>query len=50
MNEIEKYEFDRMGYLVINNLLKEEKVKNLLSSINLLERYAIQNLKSCLVK
>ena len=30
---------------MINNLLKEEQVKNLLSSINLLERHAIQNLK-----
>ena len=39
------YEFDRMGYLVIKNLLKEEQVRNLLSSINLLERHAIQNLK-----
>ena len=45
MNEIEKYEFDRMGYLVIKNLLKVEQVNNLLFSINLLERHAIQNLK-----
>ena len=37
MNDIEKYEFDRMGYLVIKNLLKEEQVKNLLSSIDLLK-------------
>ena len=50
MNEIEKYEFDRMGYLVIKNLLKEEQVKNLLFSINLLERHAIQNLKNHHVK
>ena len=45
MNEIEKYEFDRKGYIIIRKLLKKVQVKNLLSSINLLEKHAIQNLK-----
>ena len=45
MNEIEKYEFDRKGYIIVRKLLKKEQVKNLLSSINLLEKHAIKNLK-----
>ena len=45
MNEIEKYEFDRKGYIIIRKLLKKRQVKNLLSSINLLEKHAIKNLK-----
>ena len=44
MDEIEKYEFDRLGYIIIKNLLEESYVKLLYESINSLEKHAIINL------
>ena len=44
MNEIEKYEFDRLGYLLIKDLLKEAHVQTLYEAINSLECHALKNL------
>ena len=44
MDEIEKYEFDRLGYIIIKNLLDESYVKLLYETINSLEKHAIINL------
>ena len=44
MNEIDKYEFDRLGYLVIPGLLTESEVKSLSSAIDALEDDAAQQL------
>ena len=45
MTEIEKYEFDRSGYIVIKNLLKESDLKNLSESVNTLEKHALRNVE-----
>ena len=45
MTEIEKYEFDRSGYIVIKNLLKESDLKNLSDSVDMLEKHALRNLE-----
>ena len=43
MTRIEQYEFDRVGYLVIPNLLSPEAVSQLANAIDQLEAHAIQN-------
>lgn len=45
MNPIEKYEFDRVGYLVIPGLLKKEECEALLSAVDELEEEALGTLK-----
>ena len=44
MNKIEQYEFDRLGYIVIPNLLTEEEVKTLSATIDALEEDALAQL------
>lgn len=41
MNDIEKYEFDRLGYLVIPNLLTPAEVQTLATAIDALEEHAL---------
>jgi hypothetical protein len=41
MNEIETYEFDRVGYLVIPNMLNAEQVNQLATAIDTLEEHAV---------
>ena len=41
MNEIEKYEFDRVGYLVIPNLLAPAAVAQLADAVDRLEQHAL---------
>ena len=45
MNEIEKYEFDRLGYLVIPALLTASEVERLAEAIDALEDLATERLK-----
>ncbi len=45
MNAIEQYEFDRLGYLVIPDLLTAEQVKSLSEAIDSLEEHATETLK-----
>ena len=40
MNEIEQYEFDRVGYIVINNMLTGEQVASLAAAVDRLEEHA----------
>ncbi len=40
MNEIEKYEFDRVGYLTVPGLLTDKQVKSLRETIDALEEEA----------
>jgi len=44
MNDIEKYEFDRVGYIVIKDLLTPEQSATLLSAINALEAHALAHI------
>lgn len=44
MNDIEKYEFDRQGYLVIPQLLTPGEVKIMVGAVDELERHALENL------
>ena len=37
MNEIERYEFDRQGYLIIRNMLSESQTRDLSAAIDALE-------------
>ena len=37
MNEVEQYEFDRQGYLVIEGMLNAEQVASLAAAIDELE-------------
>ena len=41
MNDIEKYEFDRLGYAVIPNLLTPEQVASLVPMVEALEEHAV---------
>ena len=41
MNEFEKYEFDRLGYIVIPNLLTDKQVKHLSAAIDAAEEDAL---------
>ena len=41
MNEFEKYEFDRLGYLVIEGMLNAEEVASLKTAIDALEEHAL---------
>ena len=43
MNAIEKYEFDRQGYLVIPGLLTADEAKTLLAAVNELEEHALKH-------
>ena len=43
MNEVEQYEFDRQGFLVIKNLLSEEATAELLTAVNSLEGHALEH-------
>ena len=45
MNDIEKYEFDRLGYLVIRGLLTAEQCKALHAAVDELEEHAQGNLR-----
>jgi len=45
MNDIEKYEFDRSGYLIIKDLLTAEQCKLLRAAVDELEEHALSNLK-----
>ncbi len=41
MNDFEKYEFDRLGYIVIPNLLTDAEVKRLSAAVNAAEEDAV---------
>ena len=41
MNEVEQYEFDRQGYVVIENMLTDEQVQSLAAAIDKLEEHAV---------
>ena len=41
MDEVEKYEFDRQGYLVIRNILTDEQVATLAAAVDALEEHAL---------
>lgn len=43
MNEVEQYEFDRQGYLVIEGMLNAEQVASLAAAIDELEEHALAN-------
>src|SRR5690348_7379194 len=43
MNAIEQYEFDRLGYLVIKNMLSRDEVRKLSKAIDELEEHAAQH-------
>ncbi|MDA0338205.1 MAG: phytanoyl-CoA dioxygenase family protein [bacterium] len=40
MNEIEQYEFDRVGYIVIENMLTQDQVASLAAAVDRLEEHA----------
>ncbi len=44
MNDIEKYEFDRQGFLVIKGILAPEQVARLSSAIDELENHALERI------
>ncbi len=44
MNPIEQYEFDRLGYTVIENMLTPEEVASLLTAVEALEVEALANI------
>jgi len=44
MNEFEMYEFDRVGYLVIPQMLTAGEVKSLAGAVDELEEHALENL------
>lgn len=41
MDHVQKYEFDRQGYLVIPDMLTEEEVSSLAAAVDELEKYAL---------
>ena len=41
MDEVEKYEFDRQGYLVIRNILTDGQVATLAAAVDALEEHAL---------
>jgi hypothetical protein len=43
MTEIEQYEFDRQGFLVLRNFLTDEEVRRLKPAIDALEQHAIEH-------
>src|SRR5882724_402944 len=43
MNNIEQYEFDRLGYLVIKDMLSRDQVRTLASTIDELEEHAARH-------
>jgi hypothetical protein len=43
MNEVELYEFDRQGYIIIEELLTPEEVGSLSAAIDALEEDALEN-------
>ena len=46
MNDIEQYEFDRQGYLVIKGMLSKAEAAGLLDAINALEEHALAHLQA----
>ena len=44
MNEIERYEFDRQGYVVIENMLTATQVASLAAAVDALEEHAVDRL------
>ena len=44
MNEIQRYEFDRQGYVVIKDLLTEAQVTSLATAVDALEEHAVARL------
>jgi hypothetical protein len=44
MNDVEKYEFDRLGYLVIKDMLTKAQARTLFDAINELEEHALARL------
>jgi hypothetical protein len=44
MNDIENYEFDRLGYLVIKDMLTKAQARSLFDAINALEGHALAHL------
>lgn len=46
MNEIEKYEFDRLGYLVIKEMLTPDQVAVLRATIDELEEHALARIEA----
>ncbi len=45
MNDVEKYEFDRLGYLVIKQMLSAEQVASLASAVDALEAHALRHIQ-----
>jgi hypothetical protein len=43
MTEIEQYEFDRQGYIVIKNMLTDQEVASLRSTVDVLEEHALEH-------
>ena len=41
MNEIERYEFDRVGYLTVPDILTDEQVRSLAAAIDAVEEEAV---------
>jgi len=46
MNDIEKYEFDRQGYIVIKGLLSKAESAQLLQAMNALEEHALAHIQA----
>jgi ectoine hydroxylase-related dioxygenase (phytanoyl-CoA dioxygenase family) len=44
MNDIERYEFDRTGYIVIKQMLSREQARDLLGAVNELEAHALAHI------
>ena len=44
MNEIERYEFDRQGFVVIDNMLTAAQVESLAAAVDALEEHAVARL------
>src|SRR5260221_1925407 len=44
MNNIEKYELDRVGYLVIRQMLTPGEIKSMAGAVDELEQHALENL------
>lgn len=44
MNDIARYEFDRLGYTVIPNLLSAEQVASIVPVVDALEEHAVENI------
>jgi ectoine hydroxylase-related dioxygenase (phytanoyl-CoA dioxygenase family) len=46
MNDIERYEFDRLGYLVIPQLISVDEAKSLAAAVDEVEEHALKNLQA----